>query len=557
MQNIFLIGLSGSGKSSVGKALAARLGVPFLDSDALIEAEYGERIATLFADKGEAFFRACESRVLAQITDTARGAVIATGGGMVNLPENRRLMQEHGLRIYLSVEPAIALQRLQAQHATSIMEGEDPEIRPMLAGSDPRARLQMLLQERAAWYEEADFTIASHQLSLEKVVQACLASLIGAGAVSTTEIETIVRPVHVDRGYNTVVDWGGIGRLGTYLIALKLPTRVFLVTDSHVGALYAPAVLRNLVQQGFEPHLYTVPAGEASKSMDQLARLYDWLLELHAERREAIIALGGGVVGDLAGYAAATYLRGVPLVQVPTSLLAQVDAAVGGKTGINHPRGKNLIGAFYHPRLVLADPAALYTLPERERREGWAEVVKYGIILDADLFDRLEAHATILRDFVQPPAALLCQLVARCISLKVAVVEEDELEEGRRAILNYGHTAGHALENVAGYGEWLHGEAVSLGMMVAADLALQSGLCSEALVVRQERLLAALGLPTRYRGKVQPQAILAAMQMDKKVAGKRVRWVLPRQIGDVSVTPLPDELVQRVIASFFAEKRSE
>jgi len=229
-----------------------------------------------------------------------------------------------------------------------------------------------------------------------------------------------------------------------------------------------------------------------------------------------------------------------------------VDAAIGGKTGINHPRGKNLIGAFYQPRLVLADPATLLTLPPRERTEGWAEVVKYGIILDAELFAQLEAHVDALRDFSHP--ALLCQLIARCIALKAAIIEEDEHEQGRRAILNYGHTAGHALENVAGYGEWLHGEAVSLGMVLAATLAQQAGMFAEADVARQNRLLSALGLPVAYRGTVQAHDILAAMQVDKKVAGKQVRWVMPQRIGEVIVTTLPDELVQRVVTAFFAQK---
>ena len=262
--------------------------------------------------------------------------------------------------------------------------------------------------------------------------------------------------------------------------------------------------------------------------------------------------MGGGVVGDMAGYAAATYLRGVPLIQVPTSLLAQVDAAIGGKTGINHPRGKNLIGAFYHPLLVLVDPATLLTLPPRERTEGWAEVVKYGIIIDTKLVALLEENAEILRDFSHPPAQLLCQIIAQCIALKAAIIEEDEREQGRRAILNYGHTVAHALENVAGYGELLHGEAVSIGMVVAAAIAQQAQMFTKAGVTRQNRLLKGLGLPVTYAGNVQAQDILAAMQLDKKVANKQIHWVMPRRIGHVVVTPLPDDVVQRVIQSFFA-----
>lgn len=367
------------------------------------------------------------------------------------------------------------------------------------------------------------------------------------------DVPPIIRHVRVGSGYDIVVDWGGLGHLADYLDQLHLPRRVFLIADSNLARLYGETVMEQLRRGGYEPLSYIIPAGEASKSQQQLNALYDWLLEQHAERREALIALGGGVIGDLVGFAAATYLRGVPLIQVPTSLLAQVDSAIGGKTGINHPRGKNLIGAFYHPRLVLADPATLLTLPPRERTEGWAEVVKYGIILDAELFTQLEEHAQSLCDFSNPSPALLCQIIARCIALKVAIIEEDERDQGRRAILNYGHTIGHAIENVAGYGEWLHGEAVSLGMVVAAALAQEAGMFAAEEAARQNALLAALGLPTRYRGSIPVGALLDATRLDKKVAGKRIHWIMPRRIGEVVVTPMPDELVERVVTEFFAQ----
>jgi 3-dehydroquinate synthase len=343
-----------------------------------------------------------------------------------------------------------------------------------------------------------------------------------------------------------------MAQLASYLKQLQLPARVFVITDTNLHDIYIPSVIQQLTAAGFEPLVYRIPAGEGSKSQEQLWAIYDWLVEQHAERREALIALGGGVVGDLVGFVAATYLRGVPLIQIPTSLLAQVDSAFGGKTGINHPRGKNLIGAFYHPRLVLVDPATLLTLPERSRTEGWAEIVKYGIILDAELFSLLEAHADALREFSQPPVALLCQIIARCIDLKATIIEEDEREQGRRAILNYGHTVGHALENVSGYGEWLHGEAVSLGMVVAATLAQQANMFTADEVKRQNQLLAALGLPVVYTGNVQAQDILAATQLDKKVVGKRVHWLMPTRIGEVVSTQLPDELVERVVTAFLA-----
>ncbi|HVB22638.1 MAG TPA: 3-dehydroquinate synthase [Ktedonobacteraceae bacterium] len=551
MRNIFLVGLSGSGKSSVGRLLAERLDIPFYDTDVLVEEQCGMTIAAIFAERGETYFRDCESRVLAEVARKPEGAVIATGGGIVLRKANRELLHAQGASVYLSVHPTIALERLAAQHEALAAADQVPEIRPLLAGSEPLTTLQQLLETRSTWYEDADFTCSTEGKSAEQIVHAIIAMLICSYELDG--IPPTVQRVHVGNGYDVVVDWGGLGRLPGYLKALQLPKRVFLITDSNLRKLYVPTLIGALLASGFEPEIYTVPAGEASKSPEQLNAIYDWLIGLHAERGEAIVALGGGVVGDMAGYVAATYLRGVPLVQVPTSLLAQVDAAIGGKTGINHPKGKNLIGAFYHPRLVLVDPATLLTLPERERTEGWAEVVKYGIILDTELFVRLEAYAATLRKFVPPSATLLCQIIARCIALKVAVIEEDEREQGRRAILNYGHTVAHALENVAGYGELLHGEAVSIGMVAAAALAQEMGLFATDEARRQNHLLQALGLPVSYAGNVKAEDILAAMQLDKKVVGKRVHWIMPRTIGEVTITSLPDDLVRRIITTFFAE----
>ena len=553
MHNVFLIGLSGSGKSTVGRIVAERLGKPLLDNDVLVAQSCGESIAHLFVQHGEDYFRLQEARVLAEATAKEQDAVIATGGGIVTRPENRALMRARGTVVYLEVDPATALKRLQTQQAMAVQARLSPEVRPLLDGPNPLANLQHLLEMRATWYEDAHITCSTEGKSPEEVADEIIAMLISSGEIGG--LAPVVRRIAVGVGSDVVVDWGGLGRLGYFLKRLAVPPRIFLITDSNVKKLYASMLAGTLLAYGFDPHIFTVPAGEASKSQSQLSAIYDWLVEQRAERREAIVALGGGVIGDLAGYAAATYLRGVPLIQVPTSLLAQVDAAIGGKTGINHPRGKNLIGAFYQPRLVLVDPATLLTLPTRERTEGWAEVVKYGIILDTKLVALLEENADSLRDFARPPARLLCQIVAQCIALKAAIVEEDEREQGRRAILNYGHTVAHALENVAGYGELLHGEAVSIGMMVAATIAQQAKLFPKTGVARQQALLQALGLPVRYDGTVQAQEIIAAIQLDKKVANKQVYWVMPRRIGSVEVTTLPDDVVQRVITAFFAEKR--
>jgi shikimate kinase / 3-dehydroquinate synthase len=295
-----------------------------------------------------------------------------------------------------------------------------------------------------------------------------------------------------------------------------------------------------------KPAFLTVPAGESSKSFRCFQQVLDWLVEQRAERLDPLIALGGGVVGDLVGFVAACYQRGVPLVQVPTTLLAQIDSAIGGKTGINHPLGKNLIGAYYQPTLTFVDPALLLTLSERAYREGWAEIVKTGVILDADLFTLLEER---IADIERRDADLLTQVIARCIRLKMDVVQDDERDSGLRNILNYGHTFGHALEAITEYGTWLHGEAVSLGMEVAGRIAVTHNLITEEDLLRQRRLLQAIGLPVTCQA-VDSEAILAAMQHDKKTRSGRTRWILPTQIGHAQMyTDVTIEEIRTAIAA--------
>jgi 3-dehydroquinate synthase len=316
---------------------------------------------------------------------------------------------------------------------------------------------------------------------------------------------------------------------------------LWLVSDSAVAPLYGAPLTMQLQQAGFNVHSYTVPAGEQSKSAEQLAALHSWMLGLAVERRDTLLALGGGVVGDLAGFAAATILRGIGLVQLPTTLQSMVDAAIGGKTGINHPLGKNLIGAFHQPRMVLADTDTLATLPVRELRAGWAEVIKHGMIRSAALFQQLEARGEEIE-------RLEASLIRDAVAVKVAVVSADEFEQGERIILNYGHTIGHALEAAAGYGTLLHGEAVAIGMHIEARMAEAIGLCSGELVARQQALLHAYGLATAVPQGISSDELLALTLRDKKVQGKRVRWVLPTAVGEVVVrNDVPDEVVRQAL----------
>ena len=322
-------------------------------------------------------------------------------------------------------------------------------------------------------------------------------------------------------------------------------TLAFLVSDDHVRP-HAEAIEESLGTAGFRTRLTVLPPGEGQKALAVAAHLYDQLADLNADRRTVVVPVGGGVVGDLAGFVAATFNRGLSLLMVPTTLLAMVDSSVGGKVGINHPRAKNLIGAFHQPLGVWIDTATLATLPDREYRSGLAEVVKYGVILDAEFFDSLERNADAI---LQREAEVVRDIVARCCRLKADVVEQDEREEtGLRAVLNYGHTFAHAFETVGGYGSWLHGEAVAAGMVCASRLAEKQGLIEGQVTARQKQLLEHFGLPTAPR-RWPVEDLLTTMRSDKKNVAGRLRLVLPRRMGEVALfDDVPEEKVRQVLA---------
>lgn len=349
--------------------------------------------------------------------------------------------------------------------------------------------------------------------------------------------------------YEVHCRWGALEDLGVLMREAGLRGAAYVITDTGAGPVAAERALASLRAAGFEADVFTVPAGEASKSLDTVRAAYDWLLDHHAERGSAIVALGGGVVGDLAGFVAATYLRGVPFVQAPTSLLAMVDASIGGKVGVDHPRGKNLVGAFYPPRLVVQDTSLLTSLPARCLREGYAEVIKHGFIQDPPMLDVLERDAARLLA-VEPD--LTTDIVARNAAIKAKVVSEDEREGGLRAILNYGHTVGHAIEAATGYGRVLHGEAISVGMMAAAAIGERMGVTPAAVGQRQARLLGLYELSLRLPG-VDVDAVLRATRLDKKVSAGRIRWVLLEDAGrPVLRDDVPDGVVREVVSALLS-----
>lgn len=344
--------------------------------------------------------------------------------------------------------------------------------------------------------------------------------------------------------YDVIVAHGALDELPRQLQSLGLRGALWLISDDQVYPRYGRALEEQLSAAGYRVRGFAVASGEASKDLAMAARLYDWLIGGGVERRDTILALGGGVVGDLAGFVAATVLRGIALVQLPTTLLAMVDSAIGGKTGVNHPLGKNLIGAFHQPRLVLADTATLTTLAGRELRAGWAEVIKHAVIRDAGLFPLLEQAAT-----TTIAGEALAGIIRRAVNVKIVVVNADERETGERMLLNYGHTLGHAIEAAAGYGELLHGEAIAIGMHLEAQLAFRLGMIDSGIVERQADLLTGYGLPIAIPPGMTADDLIERTLRDKKVSAGKVRWALPTAIGAAAIRDdVPEAIVRAVLA---------
>ena len=353
--------------------------------------------------------------------------------------------------------------------------------------------------------------------------------------------------------YDVVVAKGGIDHLGGWLAQAEAPLvkpgqKLLLVSNPAIFKHYGDRTVASLTQAGYSVHTCLLPAGERYKTLKSIQKIYDAALGFHLERKSAMVALGGGVIGDMTGFAAATWLRGMAVVQVPTSLLAMVDASIGGKTGVNHPQGKNLIGAFHQPQLVMIDPTVLKSLPVREFRAGMAEVIKYGVIWDKDLFETLEA-APRLDQYRYLGDDLLHTILTRSCQAKAEVVSQDEKEAGLRAILNYGHTIGHAVESLMHYRGVNHGEGVAIGMVAAGAIAVALGKWDAALADRQLALLLKTQLPTQIPPTLEIDAIVQAVQSDKKVESGRVNFILPEALGQVCITDaVTDDLLRSVLA---------
>ena len=509
MKHIFLYGPPGSGKSTIGRLLSRRLELPFSDLDSLIEKQAGLPIPQIMSEQGEAAFRDMESAALKLVTQTERG-VVALGGGALLRAENRVLAESAGSVVCLNATLEALLGRLH----------EDDTRRPLLAGDLPQ-KLAALLEKRRDHY--ASFPLCFPSGALEPA-QTAWQLQIALGRFRVSGMQP---------AYDVRVENHGLDQLGELLRECGLQGPVAIVTESNVGPLYAGRAQQALRVAGYQAEVISIPAGEAHKTLESIQLIWRGFLRAGLDRKSTVVALGGGVTGDMTGFAAATFMRGCAWVGVPTSLLSMVDASLGGKTGIDLPEGKNLIGAFHPPSLVLADPALLASLPEAELRSGLAEVLKHGIISDPGLFDLCAGGL----DGVKSD---LAAVVKRAMAVKIAVIEADPYEQGIRAALNLGHTVGHAVELVSEF-KLRHGEAIAIGTVVEARLAERLGLASSGLSEQIAVAFDDLGLPTAIPADLPRAAILAAMRLDKKKAAGVVKFALPIKVGEVRVgVPVED-----------------
>lgn len=516
----------GAGKSTVAERLARLLGRTFVDLDSEIEAAFAMPVTAIFAGPGESQFRAMEARLLRQAV-CRPDRVVALGGGSVIDATSRELLSATTLWIQLDV-PLPELQR---------RIGECGDGRPLWGHPES---LQALFEERERFYCGADVRVDADAPPGD--VAAAILVLLEGEDRESPELESRTESGHVgtirvdlpEGGYDIVIGSGLSASLADRVAAIGQGP-IAMLTDWNVGPLHGEQLAAVLEGTGRRLEREVLPAGEEKKSIVAVVDAADRLLDRGWQRSAPVVALGGGVLGDMAGLVASLLLRGVPFVQVPTTLLAMVDSSVGGKVGVNHRSGKNLLGAFHHPALVWIDLAYLDTLPDRELRAGLGEVVKSALLGDPVLLGMLEEapHRALERD-----PQFLAELVRRCCVFKAGVVEADRHEAGWRKVLNLGHSLGHSIEAAAGYGTLLHGEAVGIGMIAALELGVAEGVTNPGLPTRIRNLLQALGLPTSASG-LSPESLAKAFAGDKKISGSNLSWVFVEEVGRPTLAEIP------------------
>jgi 3-dehydroquinate synthase len=508
---IVLTGFMGTGKTSVGKELSRRLGYPFIDTDDLIEEREGMPISLIFKKKGESYFREVERRIVHEVSGM-RDVVIATGGGVIKNRENVKDLGRRGILIWLKTEPVVILRRVMSEGGK----------RPLLDVEEPLEEINRLLSERERLYMQSDVAIDTSYITPGEAAEEIIEMLCLDSQVVDVELR--------EKGYKIIIGRGILKRLGVRVKEFR-PSRIAIISTKKIFPIYSDTLISSLKEYGMTPHIILIPDGEEYKNLLWVYYLHGRLLQERFDRGSMLIAFGGGVVGDITGFVASTYMRGIRYIQVPTTLLAQVDSSVGGKTGVNHPLGKNMIGTFYQPSLVFIDVDTLKSLPEREFIASIAEIIKYGVIADRGLFDYLRDN----REDILRLGDSLMTIIKRSCEIKADVVSRDERETGLRAILNFGHTVGHAIETVTGYRRFLHGEAIAMGMCVAAKIAAEMGMLNSKEVSSIRNLIQIHGLPVSIPDDIDVIGLFEAMKIDKKVRAGRLRFVLPESIGRVKI----------------------
>jgi 3-dehydroquinate synthase len=517
--NLILVGFMATGKSVVGRHCAELLGYTFHDTDAAIVDRAGMSIPEIFAREGEAGFRAREREVIAALAGAER-QVIATGGGAIMDPENAAQLRRAG-----------SIVRLLAQPETILSRVGDASCRPLLRDStDLVARISFLLAEREPCYKQhAARSFPTDGISPKQIGENIVRwyrDREGSALRIDVNVESTSYPILIGEGL--VTTGGAADQIARHASC----ARATIVTHPALRARYAQPIEAGLQRLGISVATVTIPPGERFKTLRIVSRLYDEFVNARLDRKSVVIAVGGGVLGDITGFAAATYLRGVRFVQVPTTLLAQVDSSVGGKTGVDLAAGKNLVGSFHQPSLVVIDPNTLDTLPAREVRSGLAEVIKYGIIYDHAFFGFISDR---LPELLRRRRSPLLESIATSCRIKAEVVSQDETEQGIRAILNFGHTVGHALESITAYRRYKHGEAISIGMMSAALIGEELKVTPRRVTEAIRNTLQKAGLPTAFPADISNFQVLEMMQRDKKTESGKLRFILVREIGKVEV----------------------
>lgn len=535
-RNIFLTGFMGTGKTSVGRHVARRLGWRFVDLDEVITCSIGKSIGDIFEDEGEPEFRRLEHNNLLRICDEER-QVVSTGGGVPIDSTNREVMRNNGIVFCLEALPETIINRI---------ENKAENVRPMFNKGDSGEGIEALKARRQFAYSQADWTVHTDRFTVEETTDEIIRGLgLLTNQTYPTKLQTshdLAATVQTSNGdYPIWVGRGILDEIGERLRKLKVSGTSYVITDEGAQK-HGRRVQAALESSGLPAHIFILGSGEKSKSLEMVRHVYQWLAERKAERAHVVVAVGGGVVGDLAGFVAATFLRGTRFVQVPTTMLAMMDASIGGKTGVDLPLGKNLVGAFYQPTFVLSDVDVLQTLPRRELLSGWAEAIKHGLILDENLFSDFETGSESLLSL---SGNIPMEVIRRSVAIKANVVSRDERETlGLRVLLNYGHSIGHAIESTTGYTQFLHGEAVSIGMMGAGLISHGMNLMSANDVTRQQNVLKGFGLPIGWP-ELDVDSLLEAMTMDKKTSGGTLRWVLLEKIGRASTrSDVPIDLVR-------------